>query len=62
MVFEKSSRFSLAERLMVEQYETTSIWGITMICIISIEIWEMYRLFDLLTHSGSDFTTMVNSI
>lgn len=53
--------FSLAERLMVEQYETTSLWGITaIICSISNDTWELYRLFDLLTHSGSDFTNMVH--
>jgi hypothetical protein len=52
--------FSLAEKLMIEQYQATSLWGITAtICIISSDVWEIYRLFDLLAHSGSDFTTMV---
>jgi hypothetical protein len=53
--------FSLAEKLMIEQYQATSLWGMTAtICIISSDAWEMYRLLNLLTHTASDFTTMVD--
>lgn len=52
--------FSLAEKLIMEQGQQLSVWSVcTLICIISSDTWDLYKLLNLLTHARSDCTMMV---
>ena len=62
----KHALYKHAEKPIIEQFHTDSVvvnnslWGITaMICIMSSDTWEIYKLLDVLSNSHTDCTIMV---
>ena len=62
----KHALYKHAEKPIIEQFHTDSVvvnnslWGITaMICIMSSDTWEIYKLLHVLSNSCTDCTIMV---